>query len=294
VAKVTFRFYGRFAFFHAGPKVSVIAPTFPVEEPHTPFMSITQDKLIVFDDLKRRVTTLQPKLRIGNDLDIKDPHGDDDRSPQSLVWDLTGLIVRHGTSTTEVPTSKHEPLDIVALDKLRPRTEEEEHAPLRLNPDALEPGRGLSNAVIHINGGKRLTRAIKVNDVHLGLHDDVKVKGQDATPLPKGTPLTKTPGEFVEFAITVAGTSIQLTFTDFQGNTEHVTVRLKTETTISFSHFCPTIRQTGLPKFDLEFATYYNLVMPPLPPHKDRVVPFLKRGSLGEGMGCYLNARIGE
>jgi hypothetical protein len=275
---VTLRFHGRFIYSRkaSGGPLKVIAPTFPppkkdgdpVFNRHDTLMTVPLNDVLFTTKLAQNVplTTLQPKFRVASHTDPA--------HPQIVVWDVGGLHVSYeADGKLDIPSQPG--FEILSLSKLESVRDPKAHAKV---DGMLSVGDGRTNGVIEVSagaatfgGGAGQVTFVRLADVKGGgaLQD---VNDPAAT---QATPLTATPAELATFAVTpppaitaTADTFLVLRFADASG-LRMVTVR--DGATVSFSNLCAPFVAPTLPRTDLEFGRFYDLLAEP--PGDDRLIP---------------------
>jgi hypothetical protein len=297
---VTIRFHGRFVFARRDGGFSALAPHFEAPfAPHRALMSIPFDQLKFFDDdhgaSRKQITTLHPMLRIAS--------GGDAKTPQVLIWDLSGLRVRY--SATPSPATLGGVGRIIGLDELE-AARKATTAP-RLVDSALEPdSRGRTSAVIEITGGRgvgftpitTLSRFVDGGDARLV---DLKEKGLGTAapnltfvpdPADDNQDLKALLAESVDFAVDATqdaeGPVLTMSFANASGEVVgEVTVR--DGGVVAFSNLCAPLHEPS--DHDLEFSQYYRLLQ--TSPGDDGLIPSNDDpGALSEQFPCVTAAQI--
>lgn len=295
---VTIRFHGRFVYDECEGGFSVLAPKFGQPfAPHQPLMSIPFDHLQFFDNSvtpRAQITTLDPLLRIAT--------GGEAKTPQVLVWNLTGLRVTY--SGAPKPATLAGAAKVPELSTL----EQARSAP----PPKLAEGarrldeKGLINALVEVAAGAGVgltpldidAKFVNGGDARLA---DMQARGVPGIQAPVLT-FAPDPGnakadlkmmvaESVDFTVRpqdrVEDTIVlTMTFTDADGKiVGRVTV--KDGSTVAFSNLCAPLHESG--DHDLEFSQYYALLEDS--PGDDGLVPSYGASALSEAFPCVGSAK---
>jgi hypothetical protein len=299
---ITIRFHGRFVYDEHEGGFSVLAPRFDAPfAPHQPLMSIPFDQLKFFDnpseesnDPRRQITTFDPKLRIAT--------GGDAKTPQTLIWDLSGLRVTYSGSPRPATLAGAAKVpELATLEQAR-------SAPLpklAQNARRLEAG-GLTNAIVDVGAGtgmgvtplSDLAKFVRGGDARLL---DMAAKGVEGIEAPtlkfardpndNDADLKMRVAESVDFTVNPEDKAeknpvLTMTFANADG-TVVGQVTVKDGATVAFSNLCAPLHEPG--HHDLEFSQFYQLLE--ASPGDDGLVPSLKASALSEAFPCVASAK---
>jgi hypothetical protein len=297
---VTIRFHGRFVFAGHDNGFSVLAPHFDAPfAPHRALMSIPFDQLKFFNvdagSNRKQITTLHPMLRIAERGDAK--------TPQVLIWDLSGLRVTY--STAPGPATLGGDARVIELSTLE-AARHASRAP-RLADSALKPdARGRTSAVIEIAGGEGVgitpltTNSKFVNGGHARLAELAQKGLATAAPVLSFVPdpadenqdLKALLAESVDFAVEATqdaeGPVLTMSFANASGEVVGL-VTVRDGAAVAFSNLCAPLHEPS--DNDLEFSQYYNLLQDS--PGDDGLIPSNDDpGGLSEQFPCVTATRI--
>jgi hypothetical protein len=286
------RFYGRFLFTPSGKSIAALAPHLDAGSgAHQPLMTIAHRDIDFGKVGDAARTTFDPAFRhvVDGAIPTQVPQNKS-VSPEVLVWDVSGRVVRYQTSGA--PTLANEPgAELLKLSQLI--------APGRapaVAAKALQPG-SLTNAVVELSGGRAEAKALMQNgDVQFTDEDKARAHLEAQAALVAGPPLDiatdasgakikKVPADLVEVTVDVAAATPSLRLTCDDDGRDFVTV--KDGAVVTFTNLCPNVQRPR--RVDMEFSKYYDLLQNE--PDK-ALVPMEPDGSLGEGMGCFNQAQV--
>ncbi|MEQ1759977.1 MAG: hypothetical protein ABL986_16805 [Vicinamibacterales bacterium] len=273
--QIVLRFYGRVVM--AAPQsTGSLVPTFLMpdmqfsdasNEQHRPLMTIGRRHVEV---AQTGQTTLKPSYRVMAGAPIRDA--------EQLVWDLRGYTVDAGGSGGVAVTydSGLELIDLSQLEAIKSR-------PTTFNQASLQGSTsGPVRAAIRVGGGA--ARAYSASRPMANEYVDLDAARANAA----GTgpaPIVRRPAalDIDIIDVTLTGLSrLTLALSPSTGAGKQVTVVSDgvTDTIIGFSNLCVCLPK-DYPRFDFEFAQYYNLLTYGAGVPADVLIPGLPPASLG-------------
>jgi hypothetical protein len=300
VALVTLRFYGRFLFAieHTQQRktgiVKAIAPVFDHATfgAHQPLMAIRRDRLA----FAAGAVTLRPSSKAVTDAAKI-------AEAELFLWDLSGLNVSFDVNRQDATLDETcgELISLEFLERLRFKDA------VLSNQAIVGDGHGLANAVITLSSGVGTATPVPTQQEPGAAPTALEfnfVRSKDAQAGYGNNPIKADPGvvvrktltDLVEFVVDIGtAESLRLIFTSATGHQVGV-VTVKRDALVAFSHLCASLP----PKerlFDLEFAQYYNLLMPTdraRAVSDDQAVPkpILGSSRSSEGADCDVQAQL--
>jgi hypothetical protein len=272
--------------------VKAIAPVFDHTTfgRHQPLMAIRRDQLFFAEG----TVTLPLSSKAVTDAPIA--------TAELFLWDLSALNVSFDVgrqdATLQAQTGEHL-VSIEFLESLRRKSAS--LSGLAMVGD----GRGLANAVINLSSGVGKASAVPTHEpgalpekLHFNFVTNKDAKDDKPDDPIKGgftgQPVDMVLTDVVEFVVDIGNADrLTLVFASATGYEVGV-VTVKPETMVTFSHLCPSMPPKER-KYDLEFAQYYNLLVPAdreLAISEDQAVPkpFSSRSS--EGADCDVQAQL--